>query len=179
MQDPTPDRLDQLLGSLPRDVVPKRNQWPDIRAALDAQPEAPNTGREAHRPSFAPLWTQLAAAVVLVAMTAVITYSIARREFSAQPTLAAVSGSDDLAVEYLRAREALDRAFAERVATLPPATRAKLEGNLADLRRAGDEIVATLAQHPSDPLLEELLISTRYRELQLMADVAQLDDPIS
>jgi hypothetical protein len=177
MQDSN-DRLDQLLGSLPRDVAPRRNQWPDIRAALDAQPAVQGVSKNEPR-RFVPLWTQLAAGIVLVAVTALVTYSIARREAPAQPALAATANSDELAKEYLRARLALDQAFAERIATLPPATRAKLEGNLADIRRAADEIVATLAQHPSDPLLEELLISTRQRELQLLADVVQLDSPIS
>ena len=40
-----------------------------------------------------------------------------------------------------------------------------------DLRHAADEISATLAEHPSDPLLQELLVSTYQRELQFMSDV--------
>ena len=33
----------------------------------------------------------------------------------------------------------------------------RLQNDLADLRRAANEIAATLAQHPSDPLLQDLL----------------------
>ena len=55
--------------------------------------------------------------------------------------------------------------------TLPPSTQAKLKRNLAELRHAADEISATLAEHPSDPLLQELLVSTYQRELQFMSDV--------
>jgi hypothetical protein len=57
---------------------------------------------------------------------------------------------------------------------LPFATRVKLQKSLADLRNAADEIAATLAEHPSDSLLQELLLSTRRRELQLLADVSRM-----
>jgi hypothetical protein len=67
--------------------------------------------------------------------------------------------------------------FAERIKTLPPSTRAKLERNLADLRNAANEISATLAEHPSDPLLQDLLMSTYQRELQLLADVSDVTTP--
>ena len=60
------------------------------------------------------------------------------------------------------------------MATLPPATRAKLENDLADLRRAANEIASTLAQHPSDPLLQDLLLSTYRSELKLFADVNEM-----
>ena len=60
------------------------------------------------------------------------------------------------------------------IASLPPADRAKVERNLADLRRAADELSATLAQHPSDPLLQDLLMSTYQSELQLLANVSEL-----
>ena len=35
-------------------------------------------------------------------------------------------------------------------------------------------ISATLAQHPSDPLLQDLLMSTYQSELQLLANVSEL-----
>ena len=52
--------------------------------------------------------------------------------------------------------------------------RALKERNLADLRKAASEISATLAEHPSDPLLQDLLMSTYQRELQLLADVSEV-----
>jgi hypothetical protein len=83
-------------------------------------------------------------------------------------------GSEHLGAGYLNARAELDKRFQERLATLPPADRAKVEKNLADLRRAADEISATLKQHPSDPLLQDLLMSTYQSELQLLANVSDL-----
>jgi hypothetical protein len=83
-------------------------------------------------------------------------------------------GSEHLGAGYLNARAELDKRFQERLATLPAADRAKVEKNLADLRRAADEISATLKQHPSDPLLQDLLMSTYQSELQLLANVSDL-----
>jgi len=74
----------------------------------------------------------------------------------------------------MNARAELDKRFQERLATLPAADRAKVEKNLADIRHAADEISATLAQHPSDPLLQDLLMSTYQSELQLLANVSDL-----
>jgi hypothetical protein len=54
-----------------------------------------------------------------------------------------------------------------------------LQNNLAELRHAADDIAATLAQHPTDPLLQELLVSTRRRELQLLADITRMSIPNS
>ena len=39
---------------------------------------------------------------------------------------------------------------------------------------AAAEISATLAEHPSDPLLQDLLMSTYQSELQLLANVSEL-----
>ena len=85
--------------------------------------------------------------------------------------------SQAMGAEYLRAREALDAEFQRQIATLPPVTRAKLERNLADLRRAASEISATLAEHPSHPLLQELLLSTYQSELALLGSVTDMNVP--
>jgi hypothetical protein len=176
MHHTEPDNLDQALCALPREIEPSRDLWPAIRAELKPMAAQPARARPAM------LW-QLAAGIVLVALSSAVTYMIVRSE-PAQPIAsvpaAGISGAGDaLALEYLRARADLDRVFAERVALLPPATRAKIENNLAELRRAADQLTATLAEHPSDALLQDLLMSTRQRELQLLADISQLTAPIS
>jgi hypothetical protein len=82
-----------------------------------------------------------------------------------------------MGTEYMSARAALDAEFQRQIATLPPVTRARLERNLADLRRAASEISATLAEHPSHPLLQELLLSTYQSELALMGSVTDMNVP--
>jgi hypothetical protein len=184
------DPLNQLLGSLPRDVPPERDLWPDIRAEIAKTPIVTDAAPVVHFSSSR--WFQIAAGVLLVLATSFTTYFVTRQSLQEDaavqlanqplptPTLNAMPvsfGADTLGADYLKARSDLDKVFAERIKTLPPSTRAKLERNLADLRNAANEISATLAEHPSDPLLQDLLMSTYQRELQLLADVSDVTTP--
>lgn len=180
------DPLDEALASLPKDVAAQRDLWPQIRAEIEKTPiMAPLAASHVQAN-----WFRLAAAVLLVLATSFVTYYVTRQSMQqqmAQTTPEAVPtsqvtgqpvsfnfGSERLGAGYVNARAELDKRFQERVASLPPATRVKVEHNLADLRRAADEISATLAEHPSDPLLQELLLSTYQSELQLLANVSEL-----
>jgi hypothetical protein len=180
------DPLDQALASLPEDVRPERDLWPQIRAEIEKTPiVAPASERRTQS-----TWFRLAAAVVLMLSTSFVTYYLTRQSMQSQvartepesvpaPQVrgepASFSfGSDQLGAGYLNARAELDKRFQERLATLPAADRAKVQKNLEDLRHAADEISATLKQHPSDPLLQDLLMSTYQSELQLLANVSDL-----
>jgi hypothetical protein len=184
--------LDKALGALRTDVEPSRDLWPMIRAGIEASPAEMSTtdltleATKRRKPAFG-LWMQLAAGFALVIASAATTYVVTSRSLqrdaviSTAATLPPVAGTTvsetdgaAIAAEYLRSRAELDRMFAQRIAALPPTTRAKLESNLADLRRAADEIVASLSAHPSDPLLHELLMSTYQSEAQLLADVSAM-----
>lgn len=184
------DPLDQLLGSLPREVPPERDLWQNIHAEIAKTPIVTDAAPVVRFSSSR--WFQLAAGVLLVLATSFTTYVITRQSFQNDaavqlaneplptPTLNAMPvsfGAETLGQDYLQARSALDQVFAERIKTLPPSARAKLERNLADLRTAANEISATLAEHPSDPLLQDLLMSTYQRELQLLADVSDVTTP--
>ena len=74
-------------------------------------------------------------------------------------------------------RQQLADSLAARIDRLPPAARAKLEANLAELHRATAEINAALELSPGDPLLEELLINSYQDELAVLASVNQLTGP--
>ena len=79
------------------------------------------------------------------------------------------------APSYMKARAELDKRVPGAHRTLPPATRAKLENATSPTcaaRRARSP--KTLAEHPSDPLLQELLMSTYQSELQLLANVSEM-----
>lgn len=177
------DPLDQALASLSPDVTPERDLWPQIRAEIAQTPIVAASPMQSN-------WFRLAAAVLLVLATSFITYYVTRQsmqtpiaqnqpeavpapQVSGQPASFSF-GSERLGAGYMEARAELDKRFKARLAALPPADRAKVEKNLADLRHAADEISATLAQHPSDPLLQDLLMSTYQSELQLLANVSEL-----
>ena len=178
------DPLDQALASLSPDVTPERDLWPQIRAEIAQTPIVAASPMQSN-------WFRLAAAVLLVLATSFITYYVTRQSMQDQvaqntpqqslPAPVAVAqpasfsfGSERLGAGYMEARAELDKRFKARLAALPPADRAKVEKNLADLRHAADEISATLKQHPSDPLLQDLLMSTYQSELQLLANVSEL-----
>lgn len=187
MSDSKRDPLDQALAGLPRDVEPQRDLWPGIRAQIENEPQVTDAGFRGGLASSR--WFQMAAGVLLVLASSVTTYLLTRESMQQStqvaqqtvptPQVSATPASfafapEMLGREYVQARAELDRSFHERVASLPPATRVKLERNLADLRQAARELAATLNEHPSDPLLQELLMSTYQSELQLLAEASEL-----
>jgi len=168
-------RLDEALELLPREVEPERDLWPAIEAELE--PHASAVPRRW-------LWPA-AAAVVLVAASSLITAALLRRAETRTPPVAATAPptvaqraafgpGQVLDPTYEAARQQLARTLASRIDRLPPGARAKLESNLAELRRATAEINAALALRPGDPLLEELLLNTYQDELAVLASVNQI-----
>lgn len=173
------DRLDRALAALPRDVEPAVDLWPGIAATLPARPSA---SRRAW-----PAWAwQAAAAVALVVGSSLLTATLVRRETlrsveareQAQVAEALVPAAflpaRHLGADYDAARRQLAASLEERLASMPPTARQKLEYNLAEMRRAADEINAALERRPGDPLLEELLLNTYQDELGVISSVNQL-----
>jgi hypothetical protein len=176
------DPLDREIAKLPREVEPRRDLWPDIRAQIEAQPAPVKSA-----PISRMRWYQLAAAVLLIVGSSFTTFVVMREQPVQAPTMAseevikpalntmpASFAGQGLGQGYAQARAALDEQFAARLEALPPAARQKVERNLADIRKAAHEIADTLAQHPNDPLLQDLLLSTYQSELRLLADVTQM-----
>ena len=179
MNDTRHDGLDRALSALPGDVEPATDLWPGIAARLEPRAE-PRRGAW-------PAWAGLAAAAfVLVAATALLTATIVRREtlqsveartqaeVAAELVPAAFAPAGHLGAGYAEARRQLAADLEHRLATMPPSARAKLEQNLAEMRRAAEEINAALSRRPGDPLLEELLLNTYQDELGVIASVNQL-----
>lgn len=187
------DPLSQMLASLPRDVPPERDLWQGIQAEIAKTPIVTDTAPVVHFTSTR--WFQLAAGLLLVLATSLTTFVITRQTMERDPAVQVAQqqqepqvptaaeplnampvsfGPESLGADYIKARSELNAQFEARIKTLPYSTRAKLERNLADLRHAADEISKTLAEHPSDPLLQDLLMSTYQRELQLLADVTEV-----
>jgi hypothetical protein len=180
MSEAPRDRLDDLLASVPRDVRPERDLWVAIQAEIGAA--------EAARPQSIRLRTvwQIAASVLLVVGSSATTYFVMRDRSPAStqaqiempaPALTAMPakfGVQELGADYQKTHATLEAQFEQRIATLPPVTQAKLRRNLADLRKAAHDIAQTLAQQPSNPLLQELLMSTYQSELQLLTQVNEM-----
>lgn len=182
MNSHRPDALDEALSKLPKSVPTERDLWPRIQAQIEAE----RPGKDARR-GFTPRWYQLAAGVLLVLASSVTTFVIMRDAQERAPAVATTElprpeiaampasfAGYRLGEDYTKARAQLDLEFEQRLALLPPEAREKVERNLADIRAAAREIADTLAEHPTDPLLHELLMSTYQSELQLLAHVTQM-----
>jgi len=171
-------RLDRALAGLPRELPPENDLWPGIAAQLEPR-RAPRRGL--------PL---AAAAVLLVVSSSLITARVVRWSAAPAAPIATVAppATPDAGVvrpasfgpghaldpEYAAARQQLAAMLAQRMDRLPSSARQKVEDNLAQLRRATDEINAALALQPGDALLEELLLNTYQDELAVLASVNQL-----
>ena len=177
------ERVDRALAGLAREVAPRRDLWPDIAARL--QPSAPG-GRAASRRGWA--W-QLAAALVLVTASSLVTAVLVRRsepslaEARVRPATAggpvqampaAFGPGQAMSPDYETARRQLSALLRQRIDRMPVSARQKLESNLAELRRAAVEINEALDEQPGDPMLEELLLSTYQEELSVLAAASQL-----
>jgi hypothetical protein len=169
------------LAGLPRAIEPPRDLWPGIAARLHEE-------RRGRRRFDGWLWPA-AAAVLLAAASSLITAALldGQREDAAMVAAGAKGGvrivpaafgpAHTLDREYVDARRELSSQLQARMERMPPSARQKLEANLAELRRAADEINAALVEQPGDPLLEELLLNTYQDELAVLASVNQLTNP--
>jgi hypothetical protein len=182
-------RIDSRLRELPREIEPGRDLWSGIAARIDERAD-PAPVREPRRSAW--FW-QAAAAVALVAASSLLTATLLDRDRPAGQADVTVAPSNPVATsqdavgmpaafgpagtldpEYLAARKQLTQMLDQRIATLSPSARAKLEFNLGEMRRAADEINVALAAQPGDPLLEELLLKTYQDELAVLSNVSQL-----
>ncbi|HNR22692.1 MAG TPA: hypothetical protein PKL49_06695 [Steroidobacteraceae bacterium] len=171
-------------GELPQEIPPARDLWPGIAAAIGAADDvrAVTAPLEPARRRFAvhPL-LGLAAAISCVAVgmwlgrvsAPPVTVAAAPGEPGAAPGGAAPVPAASLALDarFDRAREELLRDVAERLAALPPESRAKVEASLADLQRARTDIEAALGRDPGNALLQAMLVNSYQDEMRVLAAV--------
>ncbi len=182
------ESLDAALASLPRDVRPGRELWPDIERAIErgsdgASARSPQVLREPQAQ-----WPMaLAASVLLASLVGALCWSVARERTTAELLAhgtrsgGAAVGASSVPVnfqlpqdaEYVAARAALERTFNERLELLAPATRERVRADLATIRKANADIGAALAQDPASPLLWQLMRNTWQQEINLYSSVAQ------
>jgi hypothetical protein len=170
-----PKSLDEQLAALPRDIDPPRNLWPQIEAAI--QP--------ARRSQ--PRWPlALAASVAIAAVSVMVTWKLLRAPAlppsalngpQATQPVTSVSFALPQQASYVQARAQLEQVFRQRLDLLQPATRAKIEANLAIIRDANDNIRRALEADPASPLLLQQLQSTQRQEVDLYTNVARNTDP--
>jgi hypothetical protein len=160
-------------GSLPKSITPPRNLWPDVAARL--------VPRDDRSPARAVAWTRwaplAAAAVLLVTVTAVVTFRLSRPDApNAGPATSAHAPVEGFAAdrEYVLAAEDLERVLAEGRDNLSPATVAVLERNLALIDAAIAEARAALEADPANADLRALLWGAHRQKLDLLDRATRL-----
>ena len=168
-----PDPVLAKAAELPKDIAPARDLWPGIAARLRESPQ-----RVTH---FS--WPMALAAGLLVAtVSALLTWGLVREPAApvqvvdtrpADPAIVPVNygANSALRPSELAARDELLVQFRRRLDELSPETRAAVLRNIAVIQQAANEIDAALAQDPASGLLNQLLLDTYKRELQLYSKV--------
>jgi hypothetical protein len=169
MKDHTGESLDARLGKLPRDIVPPRYLWPSIEREIERQPlRAPQ------------MVVAAAAAIAALMIAGAVVWAVLHGRLATPAAGApsiAMSLDEPHDAGYLAARADLLDTFKQRLAMLDPATRAKIEANLAVIHKARDEIRRSLAEDPESPVLEQLLESAWHDEFDLYDDVIRTTQP--
>ena len=187
MNDPMKKSLDDLLADLPRDIPPPPYLWPGIARRLPP-----------HRRGSNPVLFAAAAGVASTCLAGALLWAVlhgrpgvpatqpmqatlpATGPVSATgPAVAARAPSLDEPrdASYVAARDSLEVSFRQQIAHLDPATRAKIEADLAIIRKAHEDIRKALASDPSSPVLEQLWQSTWHDEIDLYEHVVQATQP--
>lgn len=174
------------LRDLPQDLDPARDLWPQIEAQI-ASPagagQAPAAAAPSRRAAATPLrWLAAAAMVACLAIGVWLGRSVLPGAGPA-PLSGAVrpaAGPTPVAwvtdPRYQRAHEDLMRALGAQLASLPPASRAKVLSSLAAIRQAKQQLESALGRDPGNALLQELLVNTYQDEMRVLTDVREASD---
>jgi hypothetical protein len=156
----TPDWLRRELDGLDREVAPRRDLWPGIRARLHT---APRTRR----------WLlAVAAGLAIASASALITWQATRTGNGT------IDATQLLLAEWLEPYEqarALQRARWNDVRDdLDPETAEEVERNLAIIRAATVQLAEALSKSPHDTPMRTLLDQTLAHELVLYQHASRL-----
>jgi hypothetical protein len=173
MIEPAQNSLDAQLAKLARDIPPPRNLWPGIARGIE---RGALRNPQRHRPMA---WAA-AAAVAGACLASALTWAVlhGRPNSPSVPIMAAQPSYGDVTTaRYVAARDSLEQTFQQRLASLDPATRAKVEASLATIRKAHEDIRQALVAAPASPVLEQLWESTWQDEFDLYDRVVQATQP--
>jgi len=184
------ERKVSSLRELSPAIEPARDLWPQIEARINAERStaAAALPRIARARAVPPRWLAAAALVASVAVGVWIGRSLlpaarpgaqfpisaSRANFADAPTALDVAYVSD--PRYQRDRAALMRSLQARLATLPPAARAKVMASLAAIHRAKQDLQNELGKDPGNALLQELLVNTYQDEMRVLTDVRDASD---
>jgi len=193
-QDPNARTRVRSLGELPQAIEPQRDLWPGIEARLDEiEAQAPSAVRAIRRRNSARLrWLAAAAMIASVAVGVWIGRSLLPTPGVAPAVPSAANAANEVSAatgaptaldaayvadpRYERQRAELLRSLQTRLASLPPASRAKVMASLETIHQAKEDLERALGKDPGNALLQELLINTYQDEMRVLTDVREASD---
>ncbi len=148
------------LKSLPKNVLPKRDLWPNIEAKLHVQPSRLNR------------WLSFAVAASLL-VSAGLTLFLLKTQQQVnllQQQVVANQGSDMLQVEqqYQLAKASMLAELAESNAFASESSRAALAKQLDLIDAAITQIKQAMQAEPNNPYLAQMLINTYQQQLSML-----------
>ena len=166
-------------AALPRELSPERELWPQISERLRFVVPFPRQDAR-----LQPLLL-LAAAALLIALSSLVTWRIARpaerrlavRPAEPQGTLIAhtpAAGLLEAETEYARATDELLLALESRRDSLAPETLVEVEQNLRAIDGALKSLREALADDPGNQQLTQLLTGTHKRKVEALRRVVRL-----
>jgi hypothetical protein len=197
MNRPKPS-LDEALAGLGTERQPARDLWPAIARELARSGNDVHASDGAARvsPATARRPLALVAGIAMLGLAASLAFNFRSLPLSPAGTMqgagnvgpglagdaarsvaARFAPPDD--AHYLAARAELEKTFKENLVLLAPATRTRIETDLAAIRAANADIRAALEKDPASPLLLQLMHSTAQQEIDLYKNLARATSPIS
>jgi hypothetical protein len=172
---PRVSALHQLRGGL----RPSRDLWPEIEHRITSTRSASGSTATLGSGSrhWPPGWVRVAAAaVVLVALGLWIghverTLNLVRTASEAAASLPMPANACVSEAQYLRERAALLSAPAGTLAGLPSDARQRVLSSLATVHNAVQDIETALARDSTNPLLQELLLTTCEDETRVLTEI--------
>lgn len=169
--------LIRRASSVPREMDPPRDLWPDIVDRL-----APREGRPPVRRLRRFLAHPVALAAAAAVFVALATVTVRRETAAPTPTGApapiAARASDDhvqaAEVDYIRATGQLMGALDARRGSLSPETRNAVDENLRVIDDALKQVRDALEEDPGNRQLTRMLASTHQKKLDLLLRLLKL-----
>ena len=174
------NRRIKRIDELAQDIPPPRDLWQGISAAIEADKAAAAgpAQKQSGRRSFWMPAAGLAASVLLVAVGVFIGQIIGNKrgqlDGGVVQTVPAPRNENTPELrhaKYTNQREELLREVNAKLATMPPADRAKVAASLETLSKSIKDIEAALGHDPANALLQELLVSSSQEEMRALIAV--------
>ena len=173
------------LRDLPQGIEPGRDLWPQIEAQIAGRGGAVRAvgpaGAARRNGAAARVYLAAAAMVACVAVGVWIGRSVLPGAGSplaqaSRPSAATLQTAWVTDPRYQREHRELMRALGTQLASLPPASRAKVMASHATIRQAKQELESALGKDPGNALLQELLVNTYQDEMRVLTDVREASD---